>query len=165
MSLLQSWGIIDTISSHSNDLVHVNELLNKFSLVLWFNSRENFSSVSRKCSDSLLIVQSVKFLSSPAILLHVRVFINNRQFFGNCNSGIFGISGDHDDTDSSCFAFFNSLFDFWSNWIFDAHKSEESATSFVVVIFFEISEHLACVLFSKGLEVSTIIDDSACKTS
>lgn len=48
MSLLQSGGVIDTITSHSNNFTHTDENFDKFTLVSGFYTTEYFTLVSAK---------------------------------------------------------------------------------------------------------------------
>lgn len=59
VGLLKSWGIINTITSHGNNFTHVDEDLDKLTLVSGLDSGEDFTASA--CESLLLLLQGETF--------------------------------------------------------------------------------------------------------
>ena len=73
LGLLESRGVVDSVSGHRNDLVHFSEELDELSLVGGLGSREHESgrSLSHESELLALILQSVELLSGERSFLLV----------------------------------------------------------------------------------------------
>mmetsp|Transcript_83071 Transcript_83071/g.114704 ORF Transcript_83071/g.114704 Transcript_83071/m.114704 type:complete len:260 (+) Transcript_83071:530-1309(+) len=107
VSLFESRCIINTITSHSNNVTHFNEVLNKFTLVARLDSGEDLTLGTRQSFFLLFVVHLREFNTSKALSLKVSIFRKNFQFFGNGDSGLFDVTSDHDNIDTGSLALSN----------------------------------------------------------
>ena len=101
--------------------------------------------------------------TSEASLGEVGVLGDDLELLGDSDSGLFGITSDHDDVDAGGLALLDGASDLGSGRISDANISEERAVAFVVLILLVVSKFLRSVGTSDFLHVSTIKSDSDTK--
>jgi hypothetical protein len=68
--------------------------------------------------------------------------IENSNFLGDSGGGFLVVSGNHNDENTSASALTDTLSNFWSSWVQDAHQSEEDRIALQVHITVGILQHL-----------------------
>ena len=104
---------------------HLDQDLDEFSFVARFDSWEYFAGGATEHSLLLLWRQSLKLSAREASLLDISVLSNNVELLGDWNSGLFGVTSDHDNIDSGGLAVLDSFLHLWSDWVLDADVAKE----------------------------------------
>merc|ERR1719318_2000915 len=101
-SLLEGRSVIDTISSHGSDLLHLLQIFYNLRLVEWFHTGEH-AGVGTGC---LLLGggQIVKFTAREGKSISALILSKDSNPLANGFSSVLVVSGDHDDSDTSLLA-------------------------------------------------------------
>merc|ERR1719494_1219229 len=102
LSLLQGRGVVDSVSSHSGDLVHALQVLDNLGLVERLHSGEH----ARVLATHLLLGggEVVELSAREGVALSPLLLGEDADPPADRGGGVFVVSGDHDDTDASLLA-------------------------------------------------------------
>jgi hypothetical protein len=135
---LQSWGIIDTITSHGGDVTVGLKVGNNLGFVGWFDSGEQFSV--QASLELLVLVQFVEFSSGVSFSFSVFVIIEHSNSSADSDGGVLVITSDDNDSDTGSVTLFDGIKNFHSWWIEHTYDTQKGQVLFVVSKFGGVSQ-------------------------
>ena len=138
----------------------LNENLNELSLVSWLDTGEDLTMGSTEDLSLADISQGFELDSSEARAGSVLSLLDDVELFCDGDSGLLGVSSDHDNINSSGLALSDGWLDLWSDWILDANVAQKAAATLEVSVSLGIRQLVASVLLCDVLHVSTIEGNS-----
>lgn len=133
ISLLQRRGIVDTVTSHSNNLTKRLEEVNQLGLVSRLHTREQRSSLGSL--ELLTRAKVIEFATSVALASQILVRIEDTDLPANALSSVAVITGDHDDTNASILALPDRSSNFGARRVKHADETDESKVLFERGVF------------------------------
>jgi len=138
LGLLQSWRIVNTITSHSGDITVALEVSNNSGLVGWLDSGEE--SRVQASLELLVLVQVVKLSAGEGFALGVLIIVKDANSSADSDSGVLVITSDDNDSDTGGVTLLDGVVDLHSWWVEHTNNTEEGKVLLVVNKFGGISE-------------------------
>ena len=135
---------------------HVDEDLDKLTLVARLDARKDLSGGAGKHINSLLLGELLELSSGEASLFNVGILGDDAELLSDRDSSLFGITSDHDDIDAGSLALVDGALDLGSGRVPDANITKEGAVALVVLVLLVIGEHLGGVLTGDFFHISTV---------
>jgi len=120
------------------------------------NARKYFTDVTVQGFLLLFFGELLELGSSPTVFLRVLPRGEDADLFGDGNSGLLGVTGNHNDRNTSRSAGLNGALNFFSWGIFDCHVSKENAVAFEVVVLTEVASFITAVSLGDVSLVATV---------
>ena len=124
ISLLQSRRIVDTVTSHGNDLTEGLKEINQLGLVGRLNTREQRSRLGGL--ELLTWAEVIELPTSIALASQVLVRTKDTDLTADALSGVAVVTGDNDDTDTGILALPDRSSNFRARRIKHTDKTDES---------------------------------------
>ena len=127
---LQGGGVVDTVSSHGGDLLHLLEILNNLRLV----ERLHTGKHPGLSTGSLLFsrAQIVELTAREGQAFSALVLSEDSNPLADCLSGVLVVAGDHDHSDSGLLAEDNGGSDLHPRWVQHADDAAEGEVHLVL---------------------------------
>jgi hypothetical protein len=135
---LQSWGIVDTITSHGGDVTVGLQVSDDFRFVGWFDSGKQ-SSVQASL-ELLVLVQVIKFSAGVSFTISIFVIVKDTNSSANSDSGVLVVTSDNNNSDTGSVTLFDTVKDFHPWWIQHTDNTQEGQVLFVFNEFSSVNQ-------------------------
>lgn len=150
IGLSESWGIVGTVSSYSNDIAELSETSNHNVLIIWSRSGKDLQVLSdvlhllditnlfffwlftqnNNLFFGILVDETTDKLgeiwsSHADLVISGLIGVENTALFSDSNGSNEVVTGDHSDSNTSLVALFDGVWDFLSDDILDTSDTNE----------------------------------------
>ncbi|KAI6754271.1 hypothetical protein HG530_012785 [Fusarium avenaceum] len=134
ISLLQSRGIVDTVTGHGNNLVEGLKEIDQSGLVARLNTGEQRCTLS--CLELLARRQLIKLATSIALSGKIFMLTKDANLSADTLSSVAVVSGDNDNTNTSILTLLNSAGHLLAGRVKHANQTKEGHVLFKLGILF-----------------------------